>query len=224
MCSDKTLRQVQDILRGVVLKGTGKAVNSEMVPIAGKTGTAMVAAGGSYSGYYVSFCGYFPADKPQYTCFVGIRRPQGPPSGGLMPGTVFRNIAEGVYARNFVAEPLDAPKDTVHTHIPKVKNGSYNHTKIVLNKLDQNYKDPDQKSEWIISSLDEKRGEILLQNRSVGKDIVPNVIGMGARDAVYLLENAGLRVTLRGSGRVVEQSIQAGTKLVRGSVVTIQLK
>jgi len=224
MCSEKTLKQVQDILRGVVEKGTGKAVNSEMVTVAGKTGTAMIASGGGYSGYYVSFCGYFPADKPQYTCFVGIRKPQGSPSGGLMPGAVFRNIAEGVYARNFVNKPVDAPKDTVHIHTPRVKSGSYDYTKVVLNKLDRNFENPEQKSEWITSSIDENSGKILLQNRNIEKDHVPDVIGMGARDAIYLLENAGLKVTITGSGRVAAQSIQPGTKLAKGSVITIQLK
>lgn len=224
MCSEKTLKQVQDILRGVVEKGTGKAVNSDMVTIAGKTGTAMIASGGGYSGYYVSFCGYFPAEKPQYTCFVGIRRPQGIPSGGLMPGTVFKNIAEGVYARNFVNKPVEASKDTVHMHIPRVKSGSYDYTKIVLSKLDRDFQNPEQKSEWITSSHDENDEKIVLQSRNISKDLVPNVLGMGARDAIYLLENAGLKVTIKGSGRVTEQSIQPGAKVVKGSVVTIQLK
>lgn len=224
MCSEKTLQQVKDILRGVVEKGTGKAVNSDMVPIAGKTGTAMIASGGGYSGYYVSFCGYFPADNPQYTCFVGIRRPQGSPSGGLMPGAVFRNIAENVYARNFVAKPIEAPKDTVHSPVPKVKSGSYDYTKIVLNKLDQDYKDIDEKSKWVTCAPEEESGKLSIKTKVISENLVPNVVGMGARDAIYLLENAGLRVTIHGSGRVVEQSIGAGTRLVRGSVITIQLK
>lgn len=224
MCSEKTLQQVKDILRGVVEKGTGKAVNSDMVPIAGKTGTAMIASGGGYSGYYVSFCGYFPADNPQYTCFVGIRRPQGSPSGGLMPGAVFRNIAENVYARNFVAKPIEAPKDTVYSHTPKVKSGSYNYTKVVLDKLNQDYRDIGQKSEWVTCVPEEGDGKLSIKSKPIADNLVPNVVGMGARDAVYLLENAGLRVTIQGSGRVVEQSIGAGTRLVRGSVITIQLK
>ena len=73
LCSEKTLKEVQDILRGVVTDGTGKTIESEMFPISGKTGTAMIAARGGYEGYYVSFCGYFPSDNPKYTCFVGIR-------------------------------------------------------------------------------------------------------------------------------------------------------
>jgi cell division protein FtsI (penicillin-binding protein 3) len=224
MCSEKTLHQVQDILRGVVEKGTAKAVNSDMVTVAGKTGTAMIASGGGYSGYYVSFCGYFPIDKPKYTCFVGIRRPQGSPSGGLMPGAVFRNIAENVYARNFVSKPVEAPKDTVHTHTPKVKSGSYNYTKIVLNKIGQDYKDLDEKSEWVVCATEEGSDNLSIKSRSVIQNLIPNVIGMGARDAIYLLENAGLKVVIHGSGKVVEQSIQPGAKLVRGSVITIQLK
>lgn len=226
LCSDKTLREVQDILRGVVLEGTGKAVNSPMVTIAGKTGTAQIASSSGYrgGGHYVTFCGYFPAEKPQYTCFVGIRRPQGNPSGGLMPGKVFKDIAESVYSHNLAASPIEAPKDTVHTLLPRVKNGLYDDTKLVLNKLGQNYRKPDGRSRWITSSTDSTGQKVVLQDIAVIDNLVPNVVGMGARDAVYLLENAGLKVVLQGSGRVAEQSIQPGLKIVRSSVITISLK
>ena len=190
MCSEKTLKQVKDILRGVVEKGTGKAVNSDMVPIAGKTGTAMIASGGGYSGYYVSFCGYFPADNPQYTCFVGIRRPQGSPSGGLMPGAVFRNIAENVYARNFVAKLIEAPKDTVYSHTPKVKSGSYNYTKVVLDKLHQDYSDIGQNSEWVTCVPEEADGKLSIKSNPLADNLVPSVAGLGERNAVFFLENA----------------------------------
>lgn len=221
LCSEHTLHQVQEILRGVVTDGTGKAVNSELVPIAGKTGTAMVATGGGYSGYYVSFCGYFPAENPQYTCFVGIRRPQGIPSGGLMPGAVFKNIAEGVYMRNMVSTPVSAPKDTVYALTPRIKNGMYRNTELVLNKLQQPFTASSATSEWVSASL--ASNGIALHPSNTGNG-VPNVLGMGARDAVYLLENKGLKVNLQGSGKVVEQSIPGGSNLVRGSLVTIRLE
>ncbi|WP_165025495.1 penicillin-binding protein [Dysgonomonas sp. ZJ279] len=225
LCSEQTLKQVQDILRGVVTDGTGKAVNSEFFPIAGKTGTAMIASQGGYSGYFVSFCGYFPADKPQYTCFVGIRRPVGSPSGGLMPGAVFKNIAEGIYTKSLVAQPINAPKDTVNSLIPVVKNGSFKNTEIVLDKLKQKYITPTEKAEWIMANtIDSTSMKIkLLGNTDIKPGVVPNVKGMGARDAIYVLENAGLRVNLQGAGKVKDQSIPAGNKLVKGSTITIQL-
>jgi len=224
LCSEKTLSEVQEILRGVVTDGTGKAVNSELFPIAGKTGTAMIAARGGYEGYYVSFCGYFPADKPQYTCFVGIRRPQGSPSGGLMPGQVFKNIAEGIYTRNLVSTPIKAPKDTVNSLIPVVKNGSAKNTELVLKKLDQSFVSSGKNLEWIKTKTDSLTNGIHIENNSsVKQGLVPNVIGMGARDAIYLLENGGLKVNLIGAGKVRKQSIQAGSQLIRGATITIEL-
>lgn len=222
LCSEKTLNEVRDILRGVVTDGTGKAVNSDLFPIAGKTGTAMIASRGGYEGYYVSFCGYFPSDNPQYTCFVGIRRPQGSPSGGLMPGAVFKKIAEGIYTKNSIVTPISAPKDTIHSLLPAVKNGSLKNTEIVLNKIKQAYNFSGDKVDWI--KADSSINGILLDNNnSVKQGQVPNVIGMGARDAIYLLEKEGLRVNLIGSGKVKQQSIAPGTKATKGASITIEL-
>lgn len=222
LCSEKTLKEVQDILRGVVTDGTGKTIESEMFPISGKTGTAMIAARGGYEGYYVSFCGYFPSDNPKYTCFVGIRRPQGIPSGGLMPGAVFKTIAEGIYTRNTVATPILAQKDTVNSLIPVVKSGSFKNTEIVLKKLKQDYNYSGDKVEWI--NTDSSINGILLQsNSSIKQGLVPNVIGMGARDAIYLLEIEGLKVNLIGAGKVKQQSIAPGTRTTKGATITIEL-
>ena len=222
LCSENTLNQVKDILRGVVTDGTGKAVNSELFPVSGKTGTAMIATKGGYEGYYVSFCGYFPSDNPQYTCFVGIRRPVGSPSGGLMPGAVFKKIAEGIYTRNLVSTPVSAPKDTVNSLIPAVKNGLAKNTELVLKKLEQPYTFSD-KGEWIRVKTDTLTNSVTLINNTSTLGLVPNVMGMGARDAIYLLENAGMKVKLNGAGKVKSQSIQQGSRIVRGSTITIEL-
>lgn len=224
LCSEKTLNEVKEILRGVVTNGTGKAVNSNLFPIAGKTGTAMIAARGGYEGYYVSFCGYFPADKPQYTCFVGIRRPQGVPSGGLMPGEVFKKIAEGVYMKNMISTPVSAPKDTINSLIPVVKSGSLKNTELVLKKINQNYSFSGSNIEWIKAKTDTTTNGIMLEgNTTIKQGVVPSVIGMGARDAIYLLENAGLRVSLIGSGKVRQQSIPAGSRIIKGATIAIEL-
>ncbi|NDV68701.1 penicillin-binding protein [Dysgonomonas sp. 25] len=225
LCSEKTLKQVQDILRGVVTDGTAKAVNSKYFDISGKTGTAMIASKGGYDGgYYVSFCGYYPSEKPKYTCFVGIRRPQGSPSGGLMPGAVFKEIAEGMYVRNIGENPIasPAPADTIHPFLPKVKKGMYANTRIVLDELDQKYASAAKSAEWIeAKSLEDK---LQLEAVAYEENVMPDVKGMGARDALYLLENMNLKVKLAGAGKVAEQSIAPGTKIARGSLVTIQLK
>ncbi|WP_108820992.1 penicillin-binding protein [Dysgonomonas sp. Marseille-P4361] len=224
LSSEKTLHEVREILRGVVTDGTGKAVNSELFPIAGKTGTAMIAARGGYEGYFVSFCGYFPSDNPKYTCFVGIRRPVGSPSGGLMPGAVFKRIAEGIYMRNLVATPIKPVADTINSLIPVVKNGSLKNTEIVLDELDQDFTLAGGKADWIKTRLDTLSNAIVLEANNVSSEgLVPNVIGMGARDAIFLLENQGLKVRLVGAGKVRKQSLTAGSRLVKGSTITIEL-
>lgn len=221
LCSDQTLTQVREILAGVVTDGTAKAVKSDFFTIAGKTGTAMIAAKGGYSGYYVSFCGYFPAENPKYTCFVGIRRPKGSPSGGLMPGAVFKQIAEGVMMRDYISSPIDAPVDTVNTFMPQIKAGLADNTNITLSKLKQPYNSA--ASEWVRATIN-TGNKIDLNAFEFNKALVPNVTGMGARDALYLLESLGLRVRVVGAGRVTEQSIGPGVKITKGSTITIHLK
>lgn len=221
LASSKTIKQVQEILRGVVTDGTGKAVNSNIVTIAGKTGTAQIAAGGRYdAGHYVSFAGYFPAEKPKYTCFVGIRRPRGIPSGGLMPGAVFKNIAEGITVREMVTDPILAPIDTIRNRLPEVKNGLNSNTQLALKKLKQEYNSSD--SEWVRTNTG--KDKIELSGTKVGQaGITPSVIGMGIKDAVFLLENAGFVVSVQGSGRVRSQSITAGSHYTHGSRIAISL-
>lgn len=221
LASSKTIKQVQDILRGVVTDGTGRAVNSNIVTIAGKTGTAQIASQGRYdAGHYVSFAGYFPAEKPKYTCFVGIRRPRGIPSGGMMPGQVFKKIAEGITVREMVSDPILAPVDTLHNILPNVKNGLYENIEIVLHKLKYDYNS--SSSKWVRTNTSGSKIEII-DSKESEKNIVPNVVGMGLRDAIYLLENAGLSVSVQGSGKIRSQSISAGSRFQRGSRITITL-
>ena len=123
ICKDTTLEEIQEMLKSVVVNGTAKVVGSDYFDIAGKTGTAMIAGGGGYSGYYVSFCGYFPADEPMYTIFVGLRKPKGVPSGGGMAGMVFKNIAEQTYLRKVQFSVDDCRIDSTLNKEPEIKNG-----------------------------------------------------------------------------------------------------
>ena len=197
ICSDRTLKIIQAMLDSVVNypQGTGKPARSDVVRIAGKTGTAQIsqgAAGYKAGGksYQVSFCGYFPANDPEYSCIVVIRRPRnGNASGGYMSGRVFKQIAEAIYTRNAAAKPINLDKESAATDVPKEKRGLPDRSKQDLN------------------------------NRTV-----PNVIGMGAKDAVYALENIGLRVNLLGQGEVYSQSLNEGADALRGQSITIQLR
>lgn len=223
ICSERTLLQIKDILRKVVTNGTAKVVNSESFEIAGKTGTALIASRGGYEGYYVSFCGYFPADKPKYTCFVGIRRPKGIPSGGGMPGMVFKNIAERVYSHNVTFDPKECRTDSVLTKLPMVKNGSYNKIASILSTLNIAFDDQNNAGgEW--SKVATEKGKIELRRNEININTVPNVLGMGARDALFLLEKSGLKVTLSGAGKVATQSVPAGSQITKGRHINIHLE
>lgn len=227
MCSDTTLMQIQDMLEKVVTKGTGGAVKSKYFAVAGKTGTAQIASGGGYSGHYVSFCGYFPADNPRYTCFVGIRKPRiGYPSGGAMSGGVFKNIAEQIYVRNHQLWLDSLNVDSIapaYRAIPSVKNGNGKKSETVLSGLGFKLSDYRSSSSPWITVKSDSTGYVT-QSIQVNKQYVPNVMGMGARDALYLLEKSGLRVRLSGAGKVISQSIAAGVRAQKGATIAIVLQ
>lgn len=228
ICSDKTLAEIKEMLLGVVENGTGKAVRSDVIRIAGKTGTAQISQGkGGYKvngvSHQVSFCGYFPAEKPKYSCIVVIRRPRiGYASGGTMSGGVCKNIAEKIYASTFSFRPEDLPEDTLMRKIPQVKGGDYKALEYVMDELNVDYDDGEVETSWVAAERKEK--EVWMKDVPLKQNLVPNVQGMGAKDAVFLMESAGLKVALSGMGRVTSQSILPGRTIVKGQTVTLTLK
>ena len=207
--------------------GTAHVIKSDKLLLAGKTGTAQLSAGAS--GYksagarhQVSFCGYFPADKPVYSCIVVIRNPRnGYPSGGGMSGMVFKNIAEKTYAlgRNI---PVDVVADTSTIFAPKVKNGNYKDLLYVLNKLDIKCKDTGKEWEWTTARIE--NNEINLSENPNSENLTPSVYGMGAKDAVFILENKGFKVQINGKGKVYQQSRSAGQRYNKGETIVLNLR
>ncbi|RHJ90858.1 penicillin-binding protein [Parabacteroides bouchesdurhonensis] len=227
ICSSHTLGLIREMLVDVVEKGTGKAVHSDIIQIAGKTGTAQIASGGVYrtSGHQVSFCGYFPADQPKYSAIVVIRRPRiGYPSGGTMSGGVVKAIAEKVYASHMSFNIRSMEADSLAVKVPYVKGGDLKAVEDVLDELDIKSDTDSLETKWVLASADEKDNIVKLKDVTIREGLVPRVTGMGARDAVYLLENAGLKVSLSGVGRVVSQSIQPGQRVVKGQTILLTLR
>ena len=229
ICSDRTLTQIREILRKVVADGLAKPAGSKQFSVAGKTGTAQISQGaaGYKSGrvnYLVSFCGYFPAEAPQYSCIISIQKPGLPASGGLMAGSVFGKIAERVYAKNLRLHISNAI-DTNSVVIPDVKAGEMNQTKRVLEELkiqsQSQFAFKEGKEAWGSTYAAPKA--VVLESRDMMRNFVPSVIGMGAKDAVYLLESKGLKVKLTGVGKVKSQSIANGTIIKKGQTIAIQL-
>ena len=230
ICSDHTLEQIRTILRNVVANGLAKQAGSDQFHVSGKTGTAQVSQGaaGYKSGvrnHLVSFCGYFPSEKPRYSCIVSIQINKGIPSGGVMAGSVFSKIAERVYAKNLHFDLKNAIDSTSNV-IPSVKAGNMNETVRVLEGLkvpiQKGFKLSSQQIAW--GHAQQSPNAVILQTSESKSGLVPNVIGMGAKDAVYLLESKGLRVQLHGIGKVRRQSIAGGHRIVKGQTITLQLK
>jgi cell division protein FtsI (penicillin-binding protein 3) len=229
ICSDRTLGFIRQMLDSVVNhpQGTGKPAHSNLVRISGKTGTAQLSQGsaGYKAGglsHQVSFCGYFPSDNPKYSCIVVIRKPRnGAASGGFMCGTVFKQIAEEVFVQNIIAKPEFVQEDSLISKKPKVKSGLFEHSKYAMKKLDIDYVDS-LKGKWMTARLVDDK--LVIRERKMSGNQVPNVIGMGAKDAVFALESSGLSVNLTGSGTVYSQSINAGANISKGQTITIQLK
>lgn len=227
ICSTHTLKILQSCLEGVMLRGTGKSLKSSLFTIAGKTGTAVLtAAGGGYGtengkSYQASFVGYFPAKKPIYSCIVVIAKPKKAYYGAAVSGTVFAEIANKVYASALqYHRAVNDPRAPLAQDVPTVKSGSARDLSAVMKELNIRYQQNNE-GEWLKADTSENRLQV--SRKVIFQKKVPNVLGMSAKDAVYLLESRGLVVRLNGLGRVVNQSIAPGNQIVKGQVIQIKL-
>ena len=226
----QTIKKMQTILEQVVSIGLGKKAGSKSFKVAGKTGTAQIShgTGGYHSGtmqYLLSFAGFFPADAPRYSCIVCIQKSGLPASGGGMSGVVFHNISEGILAQNLKLDVKDA-RDSTSILIPDVKDGNLASADYVLSHLgfSANWTgNADGKTPWG-KALMEGKNQIALNQKGEGNRAkMPDVTGMGARDAVYLIESRGVRVRLKGRGRVTKQSLPAGHEIKKGDICELIL-
>jgi cell division protein FtsI (penicillin-binding protein 3) len=228
ICSNETLKKLKIMLECVVENGTAKSLRSPLYKIAGKTGTAQVAKGKSgYKdlSYKASFVGYFPADNPKYSCIVVINDPDfkttGAYYGGAVAGPVFKEISDKVYATSIdIHKPINI-SSILAGNFPLAKNGNKQDVENIYKTLGIAARTTAITSDWVMVTGNEKG--IILKNTSIKPNQVPNVIGMGLRDALFLLENCGLQVKPIGKGTIKSQSIPAGTKSTNGQTIFIQL-
>lgn len=228
ICSNRTLRKARSMLEGVIERGTGIALKAATYKIAGKTGTAQVAnknEGYSKNGrkvYQASFVGYFPAGEPKYSCIVVVNKPLGDYYGASVAAPVFKQIADYVYAYELGTNvDFDYKDPKIVEDYPGFAAGRKKDIAKVLNDLDIMNGWSFYKSEWVEANREEDG--VAVNSREMKPGMIPNVKGMGATDAVYLLEKSGLRVSLRGFGRVKSQSLRAGDPTRRGQNIVITL-
>lgn len=224
ICSRETLGKARLLLEGVCTQGTGKSLNNPYFPIAGKTGTAQVAyqnegyTKGGRKNYQASFAGYFPADDPKYSVIVVIVGPKGKFYGGSVAGPVFKEVVGKVYAsflepRNEMGEEL--------VKVPEVKTAFRGDIAEAVDELDLDINTKAADGELIrVKTADEK---IEVAGLNVQDGLVPDVIGMGGSDALFLLEKSGLKVKMNGLGKVRKQSVPAGNKVNKGQTIYLEL-
>jgi cell division protein FtsI (penicillin-binding protein 3) len=196
--------------------------------IAGKTGTALVANGNrGYADhiYQSSFAGYFPADDPQYSCIVVVKNKPFARKyyGAMVAGPVFREIADKLMAVSADKNEMAQGK----TFTPKPDSSAYYFSgytasvKEVFNTLQFTYHDSAGQNEW--SRVYPYQYRPVINQQPIASKVMPDLKGMGLKDALYLLENMNLKVLVKGRGRVVSQSVGPGLAYSKNQPVVIQL-
>lgn len=223
IASEKTINELQYMLEGVVENGTAENLFNTVYNIAGKTGTAQIAQGSSgydHSGHKASFVGYFPAEDPEYSCIVVVNKPaKGTYYGSAVAAPVFKGIADKVYATQLnIHEEKEGTKDPLGADMIA---GYQQDFKRLTGKVNLPVKSANSPSEFVKPVKGDN--EFRLNPLPVRSGYVPDVRGMGARDAIYLLERAGLNVQIFGQGKVESQSINPGTRVSEGRKIMIAL-
>ncbi|MFN6945246.1 MAG: penicillin-binding protein [Cytophagaceae bacterium] len=225
ICSKETLAKVRGMLEGVVERGTASNINNSVYRIAGKTGTVKKLVNGRYmKNYYTSFVGYFPAERPKYSCIVVIDNPKGYKQyGSDVAAPVFKEIADKVFASDLELQfPVSRKQYIVQEGIfPRVRAGHVEDLSLICNELGVSNHISKKVDDWVVAKIVDN--SIHWQKRNSVQGLVPDVSGMRLRDALYVLENSGLRVKYTGSGRVVEQSQSPGATILKGSQIVIRL-
>jgi cell division protein FtsI (penicillin-binding protein 3) len=231
VCSDETLAELKICLEGVCIKGTAKsAFKNTFYSVAGKTGTALVANGNrGYADhvYQSSFAGYFPANRPRYTCIVVIKNKPFAKKylGAAVAGPVFREVADKLMAMEALAP--DSLQLASYTGLLKKDSTSYYYAgstdeiKNVFYSLHIPFADSSRDNKW--SGVYRQNNQPLVKAKNGEKKQVPDVKGMGLKDALFLLESRDIKVICRGTGKVKQQSISAGTYLSKNQKLILDL-
>jgi cell division protein FtsI (penicillin-binding protein 3) len=224
ICSRETLEQVKKMLEGVVENGTAMNLANSHYKIAGKTGTAQIYSKDGYtkSLYQASFAGYFPADNPKYSCIVVVSAPSMHIYyGNLVAGPIFRDITDRIYVREYEMHENKAVLAEQERQAPYSKSGSGDALETVFSYLDLPLDNKHGESPWV-STRSTPTG-VVSSTRLITSYMVPNVVDMGLKDAVYLLESRGLKVVTDGRGTVRSQSQMPGSNIRKGSVIMLNM-
>ena len=227
ICSKATVKKAQQMLKGVVDNGTAKNISSKELAISGKTGTALIAnkntgykseTGKTYS---ASFAGFYPSENPKYSCIVVVNNPRRAGFyGSGVAAPIFKNIANKVYAMSLdIINPMN--NITNKNQIPYRLAGYKKDILKIVNYTKLNHKSTIDNSNWLMASADDST--LYIKDKFIANNRIPDVRGLGLRDAMFILENAGLVVKVYGRGKVKKQSLPIGQGFTKGERIVIEL-
>ena len=229
IASRKTIAKAKELLKAVVQEGTASNIRTDLFDIAGKTGTTQLNyhkfKARSGIRYQAGFCGFFPADNPVYSCIVVISESKNGYHGAEAAAPVFREIADKCFAlKSELHAPVNAaPKSKLASaQLPSIDAGQKDDMKQALKWLDLDWFGNREMPDWAV--LRARNDSLLLLPRMISSKTVPSVVGMGLKDAVFLLENRGCKVKVNGVGKVVRQSLAPGTRASGNTSVTLFLE
>ncbi len=232
ICSDETIAQAKECLKAVVdsAHGTGHRILFDSTySISGKTGTAVTALDnrGYNKGnkiYQASFIGFFPSEKPVYSMAVVIQNSNESRMiyGADVSGRVFKEVSDHIYNRFLSKATIqkNITPDTTMYNYYGIKNDLHS----IFSYLNIAYRDSVASGSWRAINLKNNVAGLNTPAQALTQaSVTPNVKGMGLKDAVYLLENKGLRAVVSGKGRVANQSLAAGTSFIKGQKIVLML-
>jgi len=228
ICSPATLAKARSMLKGVVERGTATNIKNPLYSIAGKTGTAQIAENNKGYGqnsrkvkYKGSFVGYFPAENPVYSMIVVIVDPKKSKYyGASIAGPVFKEIADQLYVRH-PEIAYTSRRDTAAPWLPFALSGNQVEIDRIYRYLEIPVISPKPDNPYVKAQLSDH--SVHLTPAIVRPGLMPDLSGMGAKDALFLLENSGVQVILQGKGFVQSQSVPADSILREGSIVILGL-
>ncbi|MBL7943666.1 MAG: transpeptidase family protein [Flavobacteriales bacterium] len=227
-CSSSTLDICKQMMEGVAEKGgTAEEIFKKVdYKVAGKTGTARIHENGRYHEhrFRASFVGYFPAEDPKYSCIVVISDPKsGQYYGSTVAAPVFRDLANRVLATDpelhITAPEVDSTAVAAFMY-PASKDGDAKALASVYRSLGIP-NNIDKKQQWLSTTT--TADSVLVNNKKILPGLVPDVKGMGLQDALFLLENRGMKVQVVGYGKVKRQSVTPGSAVKSNPYITIEL-
>lgn len=234
VASESTIKKAKEMMEGVVQNGTARNLKNTDYKIAGKTGTAQIAKGGSGYGkenksitYQASFIGYFPADNPKYSCIVVVNAPsEGVYYGNQVAGPIFREISDKVYSSCLEIHSEVNKTKATNLQAPPIISGLRKDIETICHELNIPVNTNFSSTEYV-TIVPAKDSSLMMTdnkiNRLLTNKIMPDVVGMGLKDVLYLLENAGLRIKVTGKGTISKQSINAGAKFSEGTELILEL-